>query len=55
MNRLEANISLILITFYAAVQYPFLTGVPESVSQFAFLCLTNLVGFVIMLRVPDRH
>lgn len=49
MSRLEANISLLIITFFAAVQYIFLAGVPESVSHFAFLCVTNLVGFLITL------
>lgn len=49
MNKLEANASLLIITFFAAIQYAFLTGVPAEVSQFAFLCITNLVGFLIML------
>ncbi|MBQ7593136.1 MAG: DMT family transporter [Synergistaceae bacterium] len=47
MSKLEANISLLIITFLGSVQYVFLAGVPESVSHFAFLCITNLVGFVI--------
>ena len=29
MNRIEANISLLIITFFAAVQYAFLIWVPE--------------------------
>ncbi len=49
MNKLEANISLFIITFFAAVQYVFLAWVPESVSRFAFLCVTNLVGFLMTL------
>ena len=49
MSRLEANISLLIITFLGSVQYIFLAGVPESVSHFAFLCITNLVGFLITL------
>ena len=49
MNKLEANTSLVIITFFAAIQYAFLTGVPDSVSEFAFLSVTNLVGFLIML------
>ena len=49
MNKTEAHLSLILITFLSAVQNPFLAGVPEDMSYFAFLCITNLVGFVIML------
>lgn len=49
MNKLEANASLLIITFFAAIQYAFLTGVPDDVSQFAFLSVTNLIGFLIML------
>ena len=37
MNKLEANVSLFIITFFAAIQYPFLAGVPETVSHFSFL------------------
>lgn len=51
MNKLEANISLFIITFFAAIQYPFLLGVPDSVSHFAFLCITNLIGFLLTLAV----
>lgn len=49
MNKLEANVSLLIITFFAAIQYAFLGGVPDSVSHFSFLCITNLLGFVITL------
>ena len=49
MNRLEANISLFVITFFAAVQYIFLAGVPEDLSNFAFLSVTNLIGFLMTL------
>lgn len=48
MSRLEANISLLIITFFSAIHYVFLAGVPDSVSDFAFLCVTNFVGFVIL-------
>lgn len=51
MNKLEANISLFIITFFAAIQYPFLQGVPDTVSHFAFLCITNLIGFLLTLAV----
>lgn len=47
MNKLEANISLFIITFFAAIQYPFLSAVPDSVSHFSFLCITNLIGFLL--------
>ena len=49
MNKLEANISLFAITFFAAVQYIFLAGVPENLSNFAFLSVTNLIGFLMTL------
>ena len=49
MNKLEANISLLIITFFAAIQYIFLARIPEGVSHFAFLCITNFVGFLITL------
>ena len=51
MNKLTANISLYIITFFAAVQYVFLSNVPDTVSNFAFLAITNLIGFVITLCV----
>ena len=51
MNKLEANVSLFIITFFAAIQYAFLSGVPESVSYFAFLCITNLIGFLLVLAM----
>jgi len=49
MNKIEANISLFAITFFASVQYIFLAGVPADLSHFAFLCITNLIGFFITL------
>ncbi|MBQ7195956.1 MAG: DMT family transporter [Synergistaceae bacterium] len=49
MNRAEANISLFAITFFAAVQYVFIAGVPAGLSHFAFLCITNLLGFLMIL------
>ncbi len=55
MNRLTANISLYSITFFAAVQYAFLANVPDTVSTFAFLSVTNLIGFLILLCVFFRE
>ena len=49
MNKFEANISLLAITFFASVQYAFLAWVPDSVPHFAFLCITNLLGFLMSL------
>ena len=41
MNKLEANVSLVIITFFAAIQYIFLSAILDTVSHFAFLCITN--------------
>jgi drug/metabolite transporter (DMT)-like permease len=49
LNKLEAGVSLVIITFFAGVQYPFLSGVVASVSVFAFLTVTNFIGFLIIL------
>ena len=49
MNKLEANVSLLIITFFAAIQYVFLIWVPDSAPHFAFLCVTNLIGFLMSL------
>ena len=49
MTRLEANVSLFIITFFGVVQFVFLARVPSSVSHFAFLCITNLIGFLMSL------
>ncbi len=47
MNKLEANISLLAITFFSAIHFAFLNGDPESISAFGYLAITNLVGFLI--------
>ncbi|MBQ7545240.1 MAG: DMT family transporter [Synergistaceae bacterium] len=49
MNKLEANVLLLMISIFDAIQYVFLSYVPEDVSHFAFLCMTNLVGFIMTL------
>ncbi len=51
MNKLEANLSLFVITFFAAIQYVFLKNIPSSVSHFAYLFITNLIGFVLIFMV----
>lgn len=47
MNKLQANASLLAITLLAGIQYAFLKNVPGSVSHFAFLFITNFIGFLI--------
>ena len=45
---------LIFITFLAAIQYVFLSNVPESVSSFSFVFITNLIGIVVLLVTRFR-
>lgn len=48
MNKLEAKVCLFVITFFTGVQYVFLTDIEADISQFAFLTVTNFIGFVIV-------
>ena len=43
-----SNLGLLLITFWSAMQYIFLQNIPDTVSTFCVLCITNLVGIVIL-------
>ena len=43
-----ASIGLLFITFLAAIQYIFLRNVPDSVSTFTFIVVTNLIGVVLL-------
>lgn len=43
-----STLGLLLITFWSAMQYIFLRNVPDTVSTFSFLFITNLVGLVIL-------
>lgn len=43
-----STIGLIFITFLSAIQYVFLQNVPDSVSQLAFICITNVIGIVLL-------
>ena len=43
-----STLGLIFITFLSAIQYIFLRNVPDTVPIFAFVCVTNLIGFVIL-------
>lgn len=43
-----ATLGLIFITFLSAIQYAFLRNVPDTVSTFSFLCVTNLIGLIIL-------
>ena len=43
-----APLGLICITFLAAIQYVFLRNVPDTVPSFAFICVTNVIGLLIL-------
>ena len=43
-----ATLGLICITFLAALQYVFLRNVPKTVPDFAFICVTNVIGLAIL-------
>ena len=49
-----ATLGLIFITFLAAIQYVFLNNVPSSVSTFSFVCITNLIGVVVLFAVRAK-
>ena len=53
-KQTTATIGLILITFLAAVQYFFLRNVPDTVSTFSFVCITNVIGLLILGTVRIR-
>ncbi len=43
-----AIIGLVFITFLSAIQYVFLQNVPDTVPTFAFLCITNVIGILLL-------
>ena len=43
-----ATLGLLFITFLAAIQYVFLRNVPDTVSTFSFVCITNVIGAVLL-------
>ena len=49
MNKIEANISLLFITFISSAQNVFLIWIPDSIPHFVFICITNLLGFLMSL------
>ena len=54
---------LVIITFFASIQYVFYIGIPENTSRFEFLFITSLIGFVLLLfafsselfRIDENH
>ena len=53
-KNVVATLGLIFITIMAAFQYVFLQNVPETVSTFAFVCITNIIGLVILGSVSIK-
>lgn len=51
MSKLEANLVLLSVAFFWGIQYVFLGNIPDDISTFAFLALTNGIGFVILAAV----
>ncbi len=51
MSKLEANLVLLSVTFFWGIQYIFMGNIPDDISTFAFLTLTNGIGFVILAVV----
>ena len=51
MNKIEARSLLVLITFFASIQYVFIGAVGDDYSPFGFLSITNLTGFVMMFII----
>ncbi len=47
-KQIWATLGLVFITFLAAIQYVFLRNVPDDVSTFSFVCITNVIGLVIL-------
>lgn len=41
-------LGLIMLTIWSALQYIVLANVPDSVPEFAFLCVTSILGFIVL-------
>ena len=48
------TLGLLLITVWSALQYIFLQNVPDTVSTFSFMFITNLVGFAVLVTAQFR-
>ncbi|MCR5417425.1 MAG: SpoIIE family protein phosphatase [Lachnospiraceae bacterium] len=54
-TKTMATLGLVFITFLAAIQYVFLSNVPDSVSSFAFVCITNVIGLVLLFLARPKQ
>lgn len=51
LNKFEANLALLSVTLCWGIQYLFYQSIPESVSVFGFMTLTNGLGLLILCLV----
>lgn len=51
ISKLEANFSLIVITFFSSLQYIFLAGVPSYIPNSSFVCITSFIGFILLFFI----
>ena len=54
-KSLLSTLGLIMITVWSAVQYLFYSNVPEDISTFAFLLVTNLCGCAVLGLTQFNH
>ena len=50
-----ATLGLVFITFLASIQYVFLDNVPDSVSTFSFVFITNVIGLIVLFAAKAKH
>ena len=50
-----ATIGLVFITLLASLQYIFLGNVPDTVSTFSFVCVTNVIGLVLLFVFRSKR
>ena len=49
-----ATAGLLFITFLSAIQFVFLANIPEDVSNFAFVFITNVIGMAVLFVVRAK-
>lgn len=54
MNKTFAHLTLISVTICWSIQYIFFKNIPEDISTFFFLALTNFIGFFIVISLFPR-
>lgn len=54
MNGLTASMSLLSVSFFWSIQYIFYKNIPVGISSFAFLALTNAIGFLLLVLCKPK-